>query len=269
MGNEENGSALLFLKLVDELQDLLLGGHVERRGRLVGNQQLRLQDQRHGDHDALALAAGKLVRIGGEDALHLRQMHLAHHLQHGVLLLTGRKLRMLLQHFADLVPDRQNRVQRGHRLLKDHGDGPRAQCPHPGGVGLEQVLAFKQDLTAARLQRLARQKPHRGKRGHRLAGTGFTDEANRFPGADGNRNAVQHRRAFLVAGQCDDEIVDAQNLRRTGGIEWGRRGHFEASLFFMRGSSRSRAVSPRRLMERMQSDNAIPGQKMSSGLIWK
>ena len=41
-----------------------LDGHVQRRGRLVGDQQVGPAGQRHGDHDALALAAGKLVRIG-------------------------------------------------------------------------------------------------------------------------------------------------------------------------------------------------------------
>ncbi len=41
----------------------------------------------------------------------------------------------------------------------------------------------------------------------------------------------------------------------------------QPSRFFMRGSSRSRAVSPRRLIDRMQSDSSRPGQKISPGLI--
>ena len=47
----------------EELQDLVLDGHVERRRRLVGQQQLRLAGERDGDHRALAHAAGELVRI--------------------------------------------------------------------------------------------------------------------------------------------------------------------------------------------------------------
>ena len=46
-----------------QLQDLRLRGDVERGGRLVGDQQRRLEHQRHRDHDALALAARELVRI--------------------------------------------------------------------------------------------------------------------------------------------------------------------------------------------------------------
>ena len=49
--------------LGEQLQDLRLHGDVERGGRLVGDQQVRLVGERHRDHDALALAAGQLVRI--------------------------------------------------------------------------------------------------------------------------------------------------------------------------------------------------------------
>jgi hypothetical protein len=46
-----------------ERQDLRLDGHVERGGRLVGDQQRRVAGQRHGDHHALAHAARQLVRV--------------------------------------------------------------------------------------------------------------------------------------------------------------------------------------------------------------
>ena len=51
------------LQVAHQVEDLRLDGHVQRRGRLVGDQQLRIAGQRHGDHHALAHAAGQLVRI--------------------------------------------------------------------------------------------------------------------------------------------------------------------------------------------------------------
>jgi hypothetical protein len=51
------------LQLGDQLEDLLLHGDVERAGRLVGDQKLRLAGDRHGDHHPLLLAAGELVGI--------------------------------------------------------------------------------------------------------------------------------------------------------------------------------------------------------------
>ena len=57
------------LQLAEQLQDLRLHRHVERGRRLVGDEQVGLVGERHGDHHALALAAGELVRIGAEPAL--------------------------------------------------------------------------------------------------------------------------------------------------------------------------------------------------------
>ena len=60
------------LQLGEQLQDLRLHGDVERRRRLVGDQQVRLVGERHGDHHALALPARQLVRIGAEPLLRRR-----------------------------------------------------------------------------------------------------------------------------------------------------------------------------------------------------
>ena len=56
----------LLFRLGEELQDLRLHRHVERRGRLVGDEEVGLVGERHGDHHALALAARELVRVGAE-----------------------------------------------------------------------------------------------------------------------------------------------------------------------------------------------------------
>ena len=55
-----------------QLEDLRLHGDVERGRRLVGDQQLRPAEQRHGDHHALAHAAGEFVRIDGRGAARRR-----------------------------------------------------------------------------------------------------------------------------------------------------------------------------------------------------
>jgi len=123
MGDEEHGGAVIALQITDQRQDLLLRRHVERRGRLVGDQEFRLQHQRHRDHDALALAARQPVRIGGEDALDLGQANLLHHVENASAPRPCVQIGVGAQHLVDLATHGNNGIERRHRLLKDHGHG--------------------------------------------------------------------------------------------------------------------------------------------------
>ena len=71
VGDEDEGDAELAPELVEKLDHLRLDRDVERGDRLVADDELGLERQRAGDGDALALAAGELVRValgvlGGE-----------------------------------------------------------------------------------------------------------------------------------------------------------------------------------------------------------
>ena len=72
VGDEDHRHVALPALLADEVEDLRLHGHVERRRRLVGEQQRRPAGQGDGDHHALAHAAGQLVRVLVEAALRPR-----------------------------------------------------------------------------------------------------------------------------------------------------------------------------------------------------
>ena len=56
-------------QILHQLEDLRLDGDVERGGRLVGDDELRIAGEPDRDHHALAHAAGELVRILLEPAL--------------------------------------------------------------------------------------------------------------------------------------------------------------------------------------------------------
>ena len=120
VGDENHPHLHLLLQHFDELQDLRLNRHVQRRRRLVGNQHRRTAGERHGNHHALAHAAGKLMRVATQNGLRLRN---AHQLQHPSGLaerfIAAQPL-MQADGLGDLFPDRENRVQGGHRLLEDH-----------------------------------------------------------------------------------------------------------------------------------------------------
>ena len=135
--------------LLDQLDDAGLDRDVERGGRLVEQQQLRVRKQRHGDDDALLLAAGDLVRIGAHDALRDRAgARCASICARALERLLLRDAVMVDRHLGELLADGHRRVQRGHRLLIDHGDLRAADPPQLLLAHGAHVAALEQDLAA-------------------------------------------------------------------------------------------------------------------------
>ncbi len=62
MGDEHDGDAAL-VQLLEQRDDLIGGAAVERAGRLVGKENVRIVGERAGDRHALLLAAGELGRL--------------------------------------------------------------------------------------------------------------------------------------------------------------------------------------------------------------
>src|SRR5579872_5921105 len=63
VADEEIGEAELVLQIAHQIENLRLHGYVERRGRLIADDELGLGSERAGDCNALALSAGKFMRV--------------------------------------------------------------------------------------------------------------------------------------------------------------------------------------------------------------
>ena len=73
-------SARLVAEPSNQIEDLRLDGDIERRGGLVGDEQLRLAGQRHGDHHSLPHPARELVRVRIGPGLRIRYADQLQHL---------------------------------------------------------------------------------------------------------------------------------------------------------------------------------------------
>ena len=67
--DEQVGDPFLHLQLDEQVEDRGLHGHVERRGRLVADDEARIAGERAGDRDALLEAPGELVGTDVQVAL--------------------------------------------------------------------------------------------------------------------------------------------------------------------------------------------------------
>jgi hypothetical protein len=103
---------------------------IERSGRFVSDQQVRFVGKRHGDHDALALAAGKLVRIAREPAPRIGYTDLRQHFDGSRPRRGAGHAAMQQQNLGDLFFDCVQGIERRHRLLEHDGDVVAAHTAH-------------------------------------------------------------------------------------------------------------------------------------------
>ena len=191
VGDKEDGHVEPALQVVDQGQDLGLNGHVERRCRLVGDQQLGLTRERHGDHDPLAEAPGQLVRVIMQPLCRVRHAHEAEDFgRPGESLLLGHPF---VEHDAlgDLAADVHRRVEGGQGVLEDHPDIVAPDRPDVVVGHGRKFLAAERDGTT-RHPAAGREEAHDRGSGHRLAAAGLPDEADRLTWLDFETDPV-HR----------------------------------------------------------------------------
>ena len=122
VGDEHDGHAGVAFELAEQREDLLLDGGVERRGGLVGQQKHGLAGKGHGDHDALTHAAGELVRECVDALFGIGDADGAEGVKGDLLCCSVIHGLVQQDRLDDLIADGEDGIERGHRLLKDHGD---------------------------------------------------------------------------------------------------------------------------------------------------
>ena len=127
VSNQQQAHAEFRSQVVQQPQYLCLHRHVERGGGLVGHQQRGLAGDGGGDHGALTLAARQQVGVVVDAPLRLGHAHQVQQFYRALARGQGRGAAMQAQGLADLLAQRQHRVQAGHGFLEDHGDAVAAQ----------------------------------------------------------------------------------------------------------------------------------------------
>ncbi len=110
MGDQQQRHPEAVAQIFEELQDVRLDRHVERRRRLVGDQNVGLVGNRHRDHDPLPLAARQLVRKGAEPVLGIGQADQPQQLERSLARRRDGHVLMDQQCLGDLPLERVERV---------------------------------------------------------------------------------------------------------------------------------------------------------------
>ena len=216
MRDEDDGGAHVLLKFSDEVKHLLLHGDVKGSSGLVRNEDFRPGDKGHGDHDALAHAAGELMGIGVHALFSVRYAYQGKLFQRAVARLFFAGSLMNDEGFRHLLPDGQVRIEGGHGILEDHGDALAADGTEFLFRTMKQVRAVQHGGTAFNAARRHRDEPHHGVAGDGFSGPGFPHDAERFPRRH-VKGHVSHRPDDAGPGvEGGAEVPDGEHAEKAG-----------------------------------------------------
>ena len=189
MRHKQKRGAVPRLHARDQPQHLFLHRDVQRRGRLVRNNQLRLCRKGRSDQHTLAHAARQLVRILAQHPVGVGDLHFGQQVARAGVGLRAGPAQDIDQPVGHLRPDPARRVQRRQRVLRDQRAG-RADAPPTLGRGQpQQVGAPQQDFAAKHLNRAGQDAQHR-LADHRLSGAAFAHQPAHF--------ALRHRQRHIA-----------------------------------------------------------------------
>ena len=112
----------LTLEVADELEDLRLDRDVQRRRRLVGDEDVWIEDERHRDHRPLAHPTGELVRKAVEPLGRVRDPDFMECRQRAPARLGAGDVLVGQNRLLDLPSHLVEGMEGGHRVLEDHRD---------------------------------------------------------------------------------------------------------------------------------------------------
>ena len=162
--------------MLEQADDLGLGGHVQGGDRLVRHQKLRFHGQGAGDGYALPLASGQLRRVLVQKAcVQAHIFHLKFRLRPAGP--PGRGDVLELQRLGDAGGDGHTGVQAGAGVLKNHL--PRAlehPLMGPERLGVTGVDAFIKNASAPGPVQVHHTAGHGG-----FPGAGFPHQTENFP----------------------------------------------------------------------------------------
>ena len=111
MADENQPHAALGHKIIQNGQNLHLHRDIKRAGWFIGNQQIGFRHQHHRNHDALAHAAGNLMRVKPHDAFRIADAHRFQHLQRLAPRLACGNPAMDACRFRNLLADCHDRIE--------------------------------------------------------------------------------------------------------------------------------------------------------------
>mmetsp|Transcript_260 Transcript_260/g.402 ORF Transcript_260/g.402 Transcript_260/m.402 type:complete len:233 (+) Transcript_260:238-936(+) len=231
MGDPDNRHAKLLAQLFYQLKDLGLDRHVERRCRLVRDQNLGVASQSNRDHHALTHAARELVRIILKPPFRVGNAHKLQQFDRAATRGLLVQPHVLAQRLHQLETDVEHRVEGGHRILEHHPDPGAANGAQLVFTDLHQVAVAEQNLALADLGGRHRQQADERHHGDGFARTGLPHNTEQLPGFQPETDVIDGMDFAPAGAEHCLQITNVQYVRiyPCGHLRIGPIGHMQRS----------------------------------------
>ena len=209
VGDQHQCHAFLALQADQKIEDLCLNGHVERRRRLVRDQELRIAGNGHGNHGALIHAAAELMREGIEARFRRRNANQAEKFDRPFTALLPGSADVGLECLVDLEPDGEAGIEAAHGFLENHRHVLAGHAPPGTGRDVPQVYPVEAHAVGGDL-RGPGQKPHQRQHRDAFAGSRFTDDTQNAAFFDVHVDPVNSPKQALGGLKLYREVADFQ-----------------------------------------------------------
>src|SRR5450756_1945622 len=257
VGNDENGHTRFRQQAAHQVQNLRLDGDIERRRGFIRDQELRVRGQCHGYHDPLTHTAAHLMGVLAEAPFGLGDTYQVKHLDSTLLRLGVIDLLMQSNGFANLIPNRVDRIERRHGFLEDHGDFVTTYHAHLFFILLEKVFPMEEDLASDDLTRRVGNKAHDREGCNGFSATRLAHQAYNLSPVNSQINAIHGRNNTVLRVEERAQVLDINKYFSVV--------HGTPPYSFSFGSMASRSPSPKKLNPRTVIKIESPGKMMRRG----
>ena len=252
--NEEHCRAHFLGQRLEVIENATLNSHVQCRGGLVSNEQLRTRSKTDSDQHALTHTARELVRVLLCAALSVGKACLLEELGDALPCLGAGNNIVRQQSFLHLRTNAKNGVQVTHRILGNQADAGSTHFDPFLGAHRRELLTVELDGAAGDLTG-TRKQANNGSGGGRLTRTGLAHDCNSLTGVNGQVSSANGGNDTGRGRESDLQIGDLQQRVGVVRVDFSLLSTFEDDLgdslfelffvhFFAFGSRASRTASP-------------------------
>lgn len=259
VGDHDQRHSGLALEVAQQFEDLGLNTDVQGGRRLVRDQNVGLQRNRHGNHHTLALTAGKLVRIEVNPAFRFRNADAAEELNRVGTRLPALPGAVALIDLLDLASDRVDGIEIGERILEDHRNPAAVDASAGFRIQTREFDAIEVAGACDDIGRWAVEEVHHRARADALSRAAFTENDEGLAAINVEGDVVDRPYWLFIREEIDRQALDLENgigcvLHRAAFRNVCRRQR-------CCGSATVRAQFERMLSESVVNMMARPGQK--------